>query len=112
MKLAYVAGPYRGCTPEAVDLHIQSATQVGKLVAEKGYYPVIPHLNTRHFERLCTLHDEFYLTGTLELMRRCDLVVLCAGWRGSSGALAEVAEAQRIGMRVVDGVDHLEPWPK
>ena len=99
-KLVYVAGPYRGSTPDDVDLNIASATQVGKLVARLGYYPVIPHLNTLHFERFAGLPDQFFLDGTIELMRRCDAVIMCPGWQASSGARQELEEAHRLAIPV------------
>ena len=96
VKLAYIAGPYRGKTKEECDLNVQSAKQIAKLVANKGWMPVTPHLNTHGFEFLCPhLPDQFWLDGTLELMRKCDIVVLCPGWEFSSGTKAEILEAAR-----------------
>ena len=104
MKLIYVAGPYRGRTREEVDLNIASARQVGKLCVDKGWYPCIPHTNTGNFEHLAPeMNEEFWLEGTLEMMRRCDAVVLCPGWEHSSGTLGEIAEANRLGIPVYRG---------
>jgi len=100
MKLIYIAGRYRGKTREAVDLNIQAARAAGVLVVEKGYYPVIPHSNTSGFEHLTATHDAFWLAGTLELMRRCDAVLVVQGYEQSSGTLAEIQEAQRLGVPV------------
>ena len=101
MKLIYVAGPYRGATPDRVRMHIESAKMTGLLMAEKGWYPVIPHANTDQFERLePTIPDAFYLDGTLEMMRRCDAVVLCPGHERSSGTQGEIVEAKRLGMHI------------
>jgi hypothetical protein len=44
--------------------------------------------------------DEVFLEGTMELLRRCDAVVLVPNWRDSAGAQAEVAEAERLGLPV------------
>lgn len=101
MKLIYVAGPYRGKTREEVELNIASAQQIGKLCADIGWYPVIPHTNTKGFEFLCPdIKDEFWLEGTLELMRRCDAVVMCPGWEYSSGSRGEHDEATRLGLPI------------
>lgn len=107
MKLIYIAGRYRGHTREAVASNIQAALFVGRLVAEKGYMPVIPHANTAGFEHLCELGDEFWLDGTLELMRRCDAVVLVAGWQESSGTLGEIEEATALGIPVFESAHAL-----
>ena len=107
MNLIYVAGRYRAPTREGVNLNIQAATMVGLMAAEKGWYPVIPHTNTMHFEHLADKHDEFYLDGTLELMRRCDAVVMVPGWKKSSGAIGEVNEAKRLNMDIFFVADDL-----
>tara|TARA_R100000687_G_scaffold83707_1_gene89680 strand:+ start:34829 stop:35185 length:357 start_codon:yes stop_codon:yes gene_type:complete len=107
-KLIYVAGPYRGVTQEAIKLNIAVAKQVGKLVAQKGWMPVIPHLNTCEFELIAPeLKDEFWLEGTMELMRRCWAVVLCPGWQNSSGTLAEIKEAKRLNLTVYETEHHV-----
>lgn len=94
---AAVAGPYRGDSKEEVELNIQSAKQVGKLCADKGWYPIIPHQNTAGFEILCPkLTDDFWLEGTLEAARRCDAMVLCPGWEFSTGSRGEQLEAIRL----------------
>lgn len=109
MRLVYIAGPYRSKigSREEVDLHIATATQIGSLVAEKGDYPIIPHKNTEHFERFTALKDEFFLDGTLEAMRRCDAVVLCPGWRNSTGTQGEITEANRLGIPVHTTVEQM-----
>jgi len=101
LKLIYVAGPYRGDSKEEVELNIQSAKQVGKLCADKGWYPIIPHLNTAGFEILCPkLTDDFWLEGTLEAARRCDAMVLCPGWEFSTGSRGEQLEAIRLKIQI------------
>lgn len=107
MKLIYVAGRYRSSTPEGVELNIQAATHIGVIASEKGWYPVIPHTNTQHFERLTDKPDEFYLDGTLELMYRCDAVVMVPGWCTSEGAINEHREALERGMAVFECADNL-----
>ena len=106
MKLVYIAGPYRGPTREAVELNIACARRIGVLVAKHGHYPVIPHSKTAGFEHIAPdIHDEFWLAGTLELMRRCDAVVLCPGWKTSSGTLTEVDVADSVDMQIYETVE-------
>ena len=101
MPAVYIAGPYRSHTQQGVDLHIQSARHVGLLACRKGWSVVIPHSNTSHLD-LCApdLGDAFWLAATMELMRRCDAVVLCPGWERSTGTMAEIEEAKRLGIPV------------
>lgn len=97
MKLVYVAGPYRGKTTSEVELNIASAKQIAKLVANKGYMPVVPHLNTQGFEHISPdIPAKFWLEGTLEMLRRCDAMVLCPGWEYSHGTLNEIKEAKKL----------------
>lgn len=109
LPCVYVAGPYRGKSRAAVELNIQVARKVGMLAAIKGWSPVIPHSNTAHLDECCDLPDQFWLDSTMELMRRCDAVVLCPGWQHSSGTLAEVAEAERRGIPVFYSDSEMPP---
>jgi predicted Rossmann-fold nucleotide-binding protein len=94
--LLYVAGRYRAATREAVAANIEAARQVGIQAARLGWYPVIPHCNTAHMELDVEHGDQFWLAGTLELMTRCDAVVLVPGWEISQGTLGEIAKADQL----------------
>ncbi len=109
MKLIYVAGRYRSKSKEGVRLNIQAASHVGAIASEKGWYPVIPHTNTAGHEHITDNDDQFYLDGTLELMRRCDAVVMVPGWAQSSGAIGEHNEAHKLGIPTYLTVDELPP---
>lgn len=110
MPVAYIAGPYRGATREAVTLNIQSARAIGLLVARKRWSPIVPHANTGDLDLVDPhIGDEFWLAATMELLRRADVVVLCPGWEASSGTLAEIAEAKRLGLMVYEN-HHVLPF--
>lgn len=98
MKLAYIAGPYRGETSWHVESNIRTAENFGMEVAELGAVPVIPHTMYRFWHG--TLDDRFWLDATLDLLRRCDAILLCLGWGMSEGSTAEKAEAERLGLRI------------
>ena len=100
MKLAYVAGPYRAPTEWEVKRNIEAAERIAVALWQQGYAVICPHKNTAFFGGAAS--DEVWLTGDLEIMRRCDLVVLVPGWRSSSGTRAEVAEAQCLGIPVYE----------
>lgn len=100
MKVVYCAGPFRGETAWDVECNIRKAEELGFWVANKGAMPMIPHTNTRFFDG--TLTAEFWLDGTMELMRRCDAVVMTPDWQESGGATREVEEARRLGIPVFD----------
>lgn len=98
MIVAYIAGPFRAPTAWGIAENIRAAERVGLLVARAGAMPLIPHANTANFHG--EGEDQFWLDGTLELMRRCDVVVCTPEWQRSSGARAEVAEAKLLGLPV------------
>lgn len=99
MKVVYIAGKYRGPNAWAVEQNIRAAEEVAARVWAMGLVALCPHANARHMlEGVCS--EEHALAGTLELMRRCDAVLLVPNWRDSEGARAEVAEARRRGLPV------------
>lgn len=97
--LIYIAGPYRAPTAWGRERNIHEARRFGVMVARAGGYPVIPHSNTAHFDGEAP--DELWLAGTLELMWRCDAVLLMPRWEESIGARTERAEALRLALPVV-----------
>lgn len=98
MKVIYIAGKYRGPNAWAVEQNIRAAEEVAARVWAAGMVALCPHANARHMDGVAS--DEHFLAGTLELMRRCDAVVLVPNWRDSEGVRAEVAEAERLGLPI------------
>lgn len=92
VPLIYIAGPFRGPTPLAVRRNIEAARDLGLRVAEHGAYPMIPHTMTAEFDKLLT--DQFWLDGTMEMLKRCDAIVCTPNWQKSSGARTELTWAQ------------------
>lgn len=87
LPLIYIAGPFRGPTPLDVRRNVERARDLGLRVAHAGGYPVIPHTMTAEFDK--QLDDQFWLDGTMELLKRCDGMVLLPTWASSTGAIAE-----------------------
>lgn len=108
LKLVYVAGPFSGVDSWAVAENVRNAERVGLEVARAGFFPVIPHANTHLFDRVSGVPDELWIEGTLELMRRCDAVVLVPGWERSKGTAGEIAEALLLKIPIYRSVDELK----
>lgn len=108
MRVVYVAGKFTGANGWEVARNIRRAESWGFAVAEAGAMPFIPHANTASFHN--TLTDAFWYQGTLEMLRRCDAIILVPGWEDSKGALAEVAEAKKLNMPIFTGVGPLRTW--
>jgi len=98
MKIAMISGKYRGQSQWEVASNIEYARQAAGRLCRRGIFPITPHLNTAYFESLQP--DDFWLKGYLEILRRCDMVYVLANYRTSSGALAELAEAKRLGLEI------------
>lgn len=110
MKVVYVAGPFRGLTPWDVEKNIRRAEELALRVANAGAMPLCPHTMTRYFDKQC--NDSFWLEGTLELLRRCDAMVMTDDWERSSGTRGERNEARGLGLPIFieERFDELEEW--
>jgi indole-3-glycerol phosphate synthase len=108
MKLVYVAGPFRAASAWGIEENIRRAERLALEVWRMGAACICPHTNTRHFQGAAD--DRVWLDGDLEILRRCDAMILVPDWQRSSGARAEVAEADKIGMPVFYGTDELREW--
>jgi hypothetical protein len=99
MKIAYVAGPYRGKSKIKlihkwqVIFNIIRARDVAKELWKQGYAVICPHSNTALFDGI--VPDEVVLDGDIEILKRCDLIVMIPGWRQSTGSLNELRIAQK-----------------
>lgn len=108
MKLVYVAGPFRGKSAWDIECNIRRAEELALEVWRLGAAALCPHCNTRFFQNAAP--DEVWLKGDLEILRRCDAVVLTPDWRKSSGARAEVEEALVLDIPVFDDLEDLKAW--
>jgi hypothetical protein len=97
-KVFYIAGPYRAENPRKILENIRAAEKVAIDVWKSGNIALCPHLNSRFMDDICD--DKVFLEGAIELMRRCDGVVLVPRWEESAGARMEVKIAERIGLPV------------
>jgi len=92
--LVYLAGPYRG----NIRSNVRQAEEWAAACARKGIHYFCPHLNSAFFD-----HDanaEFWLTMDLNILSRCDVLLLMPGWERSRGAQDEKAFAEREGIPV------------
>ena len=55
---------------------------------ENGHVAFCPHTNTAFFDGLAD--DQHFLSGTLEMLSRCDALIPVPNWRGSAGTREEI----------------------
>jgi len=99
MKLAYTAGPYRASTTHGIVKNIRRAEAVALKYWKLGYAVICPHKNTALFDG--EMPDATWLEGDIEILKRCDVIVMVLGWRKSVGACAELAVAIDNGLTVI-----------
>lgn len=108
MKVVYVAGPYRASTEYEVLLNIQAAERLALQVWQAGAACICPHKNTAFFGGAAD--DNVWLTGDLEIIRRCDALVCTSNWQTSVGAAGEVSLARSLSIPVFDCIEDLKAW--
>lgn len=109
--ICYIAGPYRGANAWEIRQNIIRAEAKAFTIWELGAVALCPHLNTAHFQG--SLDDHVWLDGDLEMLRRCDALVLVAGYGHSAGAIAELTFARELGLMVffpTDTTGELTRW--
>lgn len=92
----YIAGAYRAPTPWQITENIHAARLLSLAVWKLGAVALCPHANTALFDG--EADDAIWLEGDLELLRRCDAILMVPNWKQSQGASAEwrFAKAQRL----------------
>jgi len=99
MKVAFISGPYRSETISGIVQNIRNAESVAIKYWRLGYAVICPHKNTALFDGL--MPDETWLNGDLEILKRCDAIVMMKEWEKSSGAKAELEFAEKHGLEII-----------
>ena len=108
MKVVYVAGPFRGANSWEMEQNIRRAETLALDVWRMGAAVICPHTNTRFFQGAAD--DNVWLDGDLELLARCDAVLMTPDWERSSGARAEREFAADKDIRIFYDADSLKAW--
>jgi len=108
MKVIYVAGPFRGPSAWDIEENIRRAERLALEVWRMGAAALCPHTNTRFFQNAAP--DSVWLDGDLELLSRCDGLLLTSDWERSAGARAEVVHAQSLQLPVFFTLDDVREW--
>ena len=100
--MVYLAAPYTN--PDPI-VNTRNTIEVATRLVEDGRVtPIVPHLSLL-WHLVTPRPIEFWYAYDLEVMARCDFVVRLAG--ASTGADAEIKEAERLGIPVFYDVDEL-----
>jgi nucleoside 2-deoxyribosyltransferase len=110
MKVIYVAGPFRGKDAWTVENNIRRAESLALEIWRFGAAAICPHANTRFFDGAAP--DKQFLEGDLEILNRCDAVLLTPDWERGEGARGERAAALVAHIPVFDDLESLRRWLK
>lgn len=110
MRVVYIAGPFRSMHAWGVEQNVRRAEALALEVWIMGAAAICPHTNTRFFDGV--LDDGVFLDGDLEIVKRCDAVLMTHDWKTSVGATAEHAYAIRHNIRVFYDLPDLRQWIK
>lgn len=108
MKVVYVAGPFRGPNAWEIERNIRRAETLALEVWRMGAAVICPHTNTRFFQGAAD--DDVWLKGDLELLSRCDAVLMTPDWGKSSGATAEHLFASQREIPIFYQLLQLKEW--
>lgn len=93
--IIYVAGPYRAPSWNGVWDNIMRARAAARELWTKGWAVICPHANSIFMDGPEVPTGSF-LAGDLEILRRCDAVLMLPGWEQSEGSRGEHALAELL----------------
>ena len=94
----YIGGPFNAKSAWHIRENVYRAEALSLLIWRAGAVGYSPHVQTGHFYGAA--QEEVFLEGHMEMLRRCDALVLMYGWQYSTGNIAEKEEAERLGLPV------------
>jgi len=88
MKLIYIIGPFRAENVWLIEQNIRRAEEAALKLWKNGFAVICPHTNTHFFAG--SIPDENFLTGYLEILKRCDAALCIEGYTTSIGSCNEI----------------------
>lgn len=99
-KVVYIIGPYRGETSYRTLHNIIDTFKWVDWCWEHDFIPVCTHMSAAFTNKV--ISDKAVLEGYIEIMSRCDAVLLTGDWESSEGAIQEHTAARELGLPVLD----------
>ena len=99
MKLLYIAAPYTANTHSETAQNIIVARIMAERYWMKGYAVICPHMNTAFMSGL--VPEYVFYEGTIEMLKRCDVVAFHPDWKKSSGCKVEYRVAKELNKEII-----------
>lgn len=113
MKVIYIAGSYRDKRGEwFVRQNIRKAEEYALAIWKLGAVALCPHKNTAGFGGAIDSDENVWLVGDLELISRCDALLIVPGWEDSEGTKVEIEFAREHGMPIFFQIETMKKWLK
>ena len=99
----YVAGKYTDPDPHQIRRNVLAASEVAIECWRAGWAVICPHKNTdgyEAFEADDRLNWDVWMQGDLEILSRCDAVIMVDNWTRSKGATVEHDTAKKLHITV------------
>lgn len=98
MKVMYIAGAYRGKTVWRTRQNIKKAEEAAAKYWQEGFAVICPHKNSALMDGLVS--EDHWLDAYIEILKRCDIILMLDNWRESEGAKQELKIAVNHGITV------------
>jgi hypothetical protein len=112
MKLIYISGKFSDEDRiHGTEKNIVIASECALACWRKGWAVICPHKNTKDYQHVKDLHYETWINGVIEMLRRCDAILMLPGWEDSTGATIEHDIATSKGISIFyaeDGIPQAE----
>lgn len=106
--VVFICGPFRSDTYERRSRNTQLAGMLALEVWRSGVACICPHMNSGTLFGLAS--EEIFLAGYLEILERCDALLLLPGWEKSKGARMERQRAIEKQIPIFYDIKMLKVW--
>lgn len=101
MRIAYICSPYRAQDAETLERNITYAKELTRVAILRGDCPITPHLYlTQCLDESIGEERNIGLVTGMEILRRCDMVIVGIRYGVSEGMAAEIQCAKDGGMLI------------
>lgn len=108
----YICSPYREKTLKQLQMHFNYAVQLTRKMLLHGHCPITPHLYiTTCLDDNCLCERKIGLKAALELLEKCDAVIVGQQYGISKGMTAEIEKAKQLNKPIFyyDQLNRIKP---